>query len=150
MKVRHSYSRQGKKIAEINVVPYIDVMLVLLVIFMVTIPIIQQTVKVEVPNADSRLTDEIKTIPIILTINDKKRLFLNIYPDGTKALTPKQVIYTVIAYLQLAQTKGKKPLIMVKGDKNVDYQSVLTAILLLKKAGADNIGLITQPYEHTV
>ncbi len=77
-----------KPMSEINVVPYIDVMLVLLVIFMVTAPLLMQGVKVELPEADSDPVENQDPEPLIVSINDKGELFLNLGADQEQALSP--------------------------------------------------------------
>ncbi len=139
-----SRTHRRKRMAEINVVPYIDVLLVLLIIFMVTIPLMNQSVNVELPSASTKLTDKITSIPIILTIDQNNKLTLNIHKNKNKHLTPHEVVEQVAAHLQYSKSQGKTRNIMVRGDHGVDYQNVLNGIMLLKQAGVSNVGLMTK------
>ncbi len=137
--------RRNKRMAEINVVPYIDVLLVLLIIFMVTIPLMNQSVSIDLPKASTKLTDKITSIPIILSIDNENKLSLNVHKDGREYLTAAEVVQTVAAHLKIAKDESKERLVMVRGDQGVDYQSVLNGIMLLKQAGVPSVGLMTKP-----
>ncbi|NQY43299.1 MAG: ExbD/TolR family protein [Legionellales bacterium] len=136
--------KRNKRMAEINVVPYIDVLLVLLIIFMVTIPLMNQSVTVELPSAAVELTDKITSIPIILTIDKNNKLTLNINKDQNKYLSHKEVVELVAANLKYSKSQGKEKNVMVRGDYGVDYQNVLNGIMILKQAGVTNVGLMTK------
>ena len=133
-----------KRMAEINVVPYIDVLLVLLIIFMVTIPLMNQSVTVDLPRASTSLTDKITQIPIILTINSNKEMSLNI-AEHEKNIDNNRVVHLVAAHLTHAKNNSKNLDVMVRAHNGVDYQSVLDGIMLLKQAGAPSVGLMTSP-----
>lgn len=135
--------RKKRRIAEINVVPYIDVLLVLLIIFMVTIPLMNQSVNVDLPRASTQLTDKITSIPIILTIDRDNNLTLNIHGDGKKSLDPSNIVEIVAAHLKYAKSQGKDKKVMVRGDRGANYNNVLNGIMLLKQAGAPSVGLMT-------
>jgi biopolymer transport protein TolR len=141
MKFKHS----KKPMAEINVVPYIDVMLVLLVIFMITAPMLTQGVSVELPKAQANIIDNEAQEPIILTVDDKGEYFLNIAEHSEKAMTLEQIGVRVAAELQLDKAAGSKRLVMVKGDKAINYGAVVRAMVLLQQAGAKSVGLMTEP-----
>jgi biopolymer transport protein TolR len=127
--------------AEINVVPYIDVMLVLLVIFMVTAPLLMQGVKVELPEAQSDPVDEQDPEPLIVSINEQGELFLNLGADQQQVLSLATVRERVAAVMR---RNPRKP-VMVWGDKRVAYGEVVVLMSALQEAGAPNVGLVTEP-----
>lgn len=133
--------RSRRRLAsEINVVPYIDVMLVLLVIFMITAPLLTTGVKVDLPNAQAQAMDisEDKQ-PIVLTVSGDGDLYLNVGKNPHEPLQPAEV--TQIAAKVLKQ-RPQAP-VVVKGDGSSDYASVVRAMVLLQKAGAGKVGLLT-------
>jgi len=127
------------KIAEINVVPYIDVMLVLLIIFMVTTPLLSQGVKVNLPKAAAKALSS-KNTPIIVSVNARGNYFLNI----TK--TPNQPIKVaeMQSEVSAALTANDKRPVFVRADSSVNYGDVIRAMSILQQAGAGNIGLMTE------
>ena len=128
-----------RSIAEINVVPYVDVMLVLLVIFMITAPIINQGVEVDLPTASAKPLSKNSPIPIIVSVNKEAKLYLNISAAPSSPIHPDKLQAEVAAALL---QDAKRPVI-VKADKNVSYNNVLQAMVLLQQAGVPNIGLET-------
>ena len=135
--------RRRKRMSEINVVPYVDVTLVLLVIFMVTAPLFHQGVEVELPSAPANpleKTDENQG-PLIVSINQAGQIFVN------KADLPKDPITDNQFRNQIREilSKERGNPIYVRGDKNVDYGRVVTVMVILQDAGAENVGLITDP-----
>lgn len=133
--------RQRKRpMSEINVVPYIDVMLVLLVIFMITTPLLTQGVHVNLPKATSKTLSAKDTLPIVVSVDQQGRYFLNISAHPKQALFPSALANQVAIALQRAHNRN----VYVKGDKNVDYGKVVQAMALLQKAGAKEVGLVTQ------
>jgi biopolymer transport protein TolR len=143
-------SQRRKLVAEINVVPYIDVMLVLLVIFMITTPLLSQGVKVSLPQAAAKAIDTESDLPIVLSINSEGKYFLNIGDEKDTALDAQTVATTVAAALKLSEEKGATPRqVLVKGDQYVDYGKVVQGMVLLQKAGADSVGLMTTPQADT-
>lgn len=129
--------------SEINVVPYIDVMLVLLVIFMITAPLLNQGVEVELPQADAEPLDSEQQDPLVLSIDAAGRYFLNIGGD------PEQEIDAETLKMRAAAVIRQRPkvAVMVRGDAGVDYGSVVAAMALLQQAGASSVGLLTEPAE---
>lgn len=125
--------------AEINVVPYIDVMLVLLIIFMITAPIVQQGVKVELPKISANILPPDQLEPLILTVSKTGEYFLNVGDNLKKPVTDDMVIQRVA---QVLKQKPQTP-ILVRGDKDVNYGAVMTAMVLLQSAGVEKIGLMT-------
>ena len=131
--------------AEINIVPYIDVRLVLLVIFMITTPLLTQGIKVNLPKAQAQTVTHEKQEPIILSVNSQGQYFLNIAPDSKQVISPQDILNLVSAKLQAIQNQHETVAVLVKGDQAVDYGKVVQAMVLLQKAGAKQIGLITTP-----
>lgn len=129
--------------AEINVVPYIDVLFVLLIIFMVTIPLMNQSVDVDLPRASDKLTDQITSIPIILTVDQDNNMSLNVNTVSKEFLAPEDVVQLVAAHLKLSHDRNEIKSVMLRADNALDYQNILNAIMLLKQAGALNVGLMT-------
>jgi len=138
-------SSRRRPMAEINVVPYIDVMLVLLVIFMITTPLLSQGVKVNLPKAHATALTAQQREPIIVSVNRQGQYFLNIADQPAQPIDTQALATRVAAELQLAKQAGQKRLVLVKGDRNVDYGHVMQAMVLLQHAGAAEVGLITQP-----
>lgn len=134
-----------KPIAEINVVPYIDVMLVLLVIFMITAPMLTQGVSVDLPKSQAKAIDNDAKEPIIVSVDSKGQYFLNVDSSPDKPIAKETLAVRVSALLQLARQGGEKRLVLVKGDKSVDYGAVVGVMALLQQAGADKVGLLTEP-----
>lgn len=139
--------RRGKKraLADINVVPYIDVMLVLLIIFMITAPLLTQGVNVHMPEAKAKVIDAPEQKPMIISVDEQGNYYLNISSTPTVPMSPKQLAVRVAAELQVAQKQGKKEAVYVKGDEHVDYGKVVGAMVMLQQAGVADIGLVTEP-----
>jgi biopolymer transport protein TolR len=134
--------RQRKKpMSEINVVPYIDVMLVLLVIFMVTAPLLTQGVAVELPQADANPVDSKNLEPLIVTVDVDGNYYVSIGDDQEKPIDHELLVQRVAAVMQY---KPGTP-VLVRGDENVNYGKVVVAMALIQKAGAPNVGLLTDP-----
>jgi len=131
----HLARHRRKRIAEINVVPYIDVMLVLLVIFMVTAPLLTPGVQVDLPQAAAKPVDSKDSETLIVAVDRKGKLFLD-----DRAITPEALQEKVAAILRL---RPQTP-VMIRGDREVAYNDVMQAMVLLQNAGALSVGLITQ------
>ncbi|HEY0942246.1 MAG TPA: protein TolR [Steroidobacter sp.] len=138
-------ARRGKKlVAEINVVPYIDVMLVLLIIFMITAPMLTQGIKVDLPKAGAEpLPEELmrQHQPLILSVDASGQYYLNIGSNEESPIGEDVVVERVAAVL------GREPQtpVLVKADTNVPYGSVVAGMVLLQEAGAEKVGFITDP-----
>ncbi len=138
--------RRRRLMGEINVVPYIDVMLVLLIIFMITAPLLAEGVKVDLPKAGAQAIppDMLKdTKPIVLTIDAQGQLFLNYNDPEDKALDAATVEAQAAAVLR----RAPETVVLVRGDYRVAYGEVVAAMVLLQRAGADKVGFVTQPPE---
>lgn len=134
-------------IAEINVVPYIDVMLVLLVIFMITAPILSQGVTVDLPKAASSTLKAGDREPIIVSVNREGDFFLNINSSPETPMEAQALMVRVAAELELAKQSHQALHVLVKGDQGVEYGKVVAAMGLLKQAGAEQVGLMTDSPE---
>ncbi|NOQ87621.1 MAG: protein TolR [Gammaproteobacteria bacterium] len=133
-------SKKRRAVSEINVVPYIDVMLVLLIIFMITAPVVQQGVTVELPRlaANSLPPDQLE--PVILTVSKTGDYYLNVGDDLKKPVSDAVVTQRIALVLK---QKPQTP-VLVRGDKDVNYGSVTTAMVLLQSAGVEKVGLMTE------
>lgn len=129
--------------AEINVVPYIDVMLVLLVIFMITAPMLTQGVNVDLPKATAETLQSSDREPIIVSVNRQGEYFLNVSAHPEAVITAQDLLLRVTAELTLAKQSKQILNILVKGDSGATYGKVVSAMSLLKQAGAEKVGLIT-------
>ena len=134
------YQRKKRRpVSEINVVPYIDVMLVLLIIFMVTAPLVTQGVKVDLPKAQAEpLKDESKP-PLIASVDAEGKYYLNVGSSQEDPLTAVDLATIVAAQLQ----KDPDTPVVVKGDGAVPYNNVVQLMVLLQRAGAPSVGLMT-------
>jgi biopolymer transport protein TolR len=144
--LRKKTPRKGPN-ADINVVPYIDVMLVLLVIFMITAPILTQGVSVDLPKATAESLKSADREPIIVSVNHEGLYFLNINSNPAAPMEPSALLVRVAAELQLAKQSGQAMNVLVKGDQGVPYGKVVLAMTLLKQAGAQQVGLLTESPE---
>ena len=136
-------SRRGF-MADINVVPYIDVMLVLLVIFMITTPLLTQGVNVNLPKTSAKALPPKQAMPLIISVTRNGQYFLNVAKNANQALSAQQLMSTINAKLTAAEKRHQHLDVYVKGDKAVEYGAVVQAMVLLQKAGADQVGLITE------
>jgi biopolymer transport protein TolR len=135
-------SRQKHRpIAEINVVPYIDVMLVLLIIFMVTAPLLMQGVKVELPEAASDPVENQDAEPLIVSIRANGELFLNLGAEQEQVLS----LATVKQRVSVVMRRNPEKPVMVWGDRSVAYGEVVLLMSALQEAGAPSVGLVTEP-----
>src|SRR4051812_17859119 len=135
--------RRKRLMAEINVVPYIDVMLVLMIIFMITAPLITQGVKVQLPKAGAQaIPPEMMkdTKPIILSIDETGRLFLNYNQPEDEPLEAAKVEAEAAAVLR----RAPETVVLVRGDYRVAYGEVVAAMTILQRAGADKVGFVTE------
>lgn len=130
-----------RPMSQINVVPYIDVMLVLLVIFMITAPLLTQGVKVELPQASSEPLSAEQNEPLVLSVDSNGFFYLNIGGDPKEPIEPGVILARTAAVLR---QKPATP-VLVKGDRGVDYGRVIQAMVLLQQAGAASVGLMTDP-----
>lgn len=135
--------KRERPISEINVVPYIDVMLVLLVIFMITAPMLSQGISVDLPKAASQTLQPTEREPIIVSVNQQGAYFLNISEAPADPIEAQALVVRVAAELELAKQTKQELHVLVKGDQGVAYGKVVQAMALLKRAGAEQVGLLT-------
>ena len=132
--------RPRRAVAEINVVPYIDVMLVLLVIFMATAPLLMQGVEVDLPKANSTPVSDSDAEPLIVSIDATAKLYLNLGASDDQALSIETVRQRVATVLKRNPDKS----VMVWGDAAVPYGEVVALMSELQAAGAPSVGLVTE------
>jgi biopolymer transport protein TolR len=128
-----------KPMSEINVVPYIDVMLVLLIIFMVTAPMLMQGVKVDLPEANADPVENQDSEPVIVSVNASGQLFLNLGQED-QVLSLATIKDRVAAVMRRSPEKP----VLVWGDRAVPYGEVVTLMAALQEAGAPSVGLVTE------
>lgn len=126
--------------SEINVVPYIDVMLVLLVIFMITAPMLTQGVDVDLPQANSAVIQNNENDVLIASIDSKGDYYID-FGGEQKAITLKELQIKV----RKVFTQNPKLSVLVRGDKTVPYGDVIGLMVSLQSAGVPNVGLVTEP-----
>ena len=132
-----------RPMSEINVVPYIDVMLVLLVIFMITAPLLSQGVKVDLPRVPSEPMPHTDKEPVVISIDNSGNFFINYGDNQDKPIDAQALVNRVAA---LIKYQPKLP-VYVKGDNQVAYGRVVEVLALLQAAGVDGVGLVTEPLE---
>jgi biopolymer transport protein TolR len=130
-----------KPMAEINVVPYIDVSLVLLVIFMITSPMLLTGVNVNLPQAESKTVEPGKDPPVVVTIKAEGELFLD--PGNNTNVPVNAEALREMVIVAVKEKPGR--LVLVRGDTSVEYGKVITVMASLKQAGVPSVGLMTQP-----
>jgi biopolymer transport protein TolR len=133
--------KRGRRLmGEINVVPYIDVMLVLLVIFMVTAPMLSQGIKVDLPRAAAEPIEPDDLEPLVLSIDREGLMYLNLGdPDASQSA--ERVLEIASAALR---REPERP-VLVKADTAVAYGRVVEGMVLLQQSGAKKVGFITEP-----
>jgi len=134
-------TKKHRLMSEINVVPYIDVMLVLLIIFMITAPLLTQGINVDLPKAAAQPIENQKDEPLVLSIDKEGRFFLNIGDNPDSPIEESAVLERVSAVLR----RNADTPVLVKGDQNVPYGRVVIGMTLLQKAGAPKVGFLTDP-----
>ncbi|PIE00566.1 MAG: protein TolR [Thiothrix nivea] len=134
------YSRRTRKsMAEMNVVPYIDVMLVLLVIFMVTAPMMQMGVEIDLPDADAKsLNANNQQEPLIISVDQSGQYFLSNQTPLNDAELHHYIAQQVVAQ------PGQRP-IYIRAAASVEYQHLMRAMAAAQQAGAEKIGLMAEP-----
>jgi biopolymer transport protein TolR len=136
------YRAKKKLLAEINIVPYIDVMLVLLLVFMITTPLLYEGLDIDLPTTEANDVDISKfEEPLIVEINSTGEIRVIQKDNFNQAVSESDLADTIISIY-----KNKKiDKVYVKGDKNIEYEKVIRLISILNKGGVENIGLITLP-----
>lgn len=136
--------RRRRMMSQINVVPYIDVTLVLLIIFMITAPLLTRGVKVQLPQANAEAMKETEHHqPLVLTVDAAGNLYMNVGDNPKKPVKPNMVV----ALARIVLQRAPKTRVLVRGDGNATYDEVVRGMVLLQSAGAKDVGLITQTPE---
>ncbi|MEZ5594202.1 MAG: protein TolR [Gammaproteobacteria bacterium] len=138
------YRSRKRHIAEINVIPYIDVMLVLLVIFMITAPLLNQGVEIELPQAAANPLPPTEQRTLVLDIDRAGQYYLYLVGDAAEPADAEVILAKATALL----SRDPNIPVLVKADTGIDYGTVIRAMTLLQQAGAVKIGLSTQPLEN--
>ena len=137
-----------KPMSEINVVPYIDVMLVLLVIFMATAPLLTQGVSVDLPEAASDAITDAENDPLVVSMREDGALFINTGVAATRGVADKGTRVTIFSLQEQAakilRARPEVP-VYIKADQSLNYGEVVRVMTDLQKAGAPSVGLITDP-----
>ncbi len=134
-------SRGRRLMGEINVVPYIDVMLVLLIIFMITAPLMTQGVKVNLPHAAAKTLSTGRQSPVVLSVTRGGELYITV---GRTTLGPTDAS-TIESHVQTALQTDPNRSVMIRADTAVPYGKIVQAMLILQNAGARKVGFMTQP-----
>jgi biopolymer transport protein TolR len=138
-------ARKRKPMSDINVVPYIDVMLVLLVIFMATAPLLTQGVIVELPKAPSEPVSEQQDDPLVISVRADGAIFVNLGIQNADDEGTRVTIYSLEDQAgKILRARPDVP-VYVKADHALDYGMVVGVMTVLQKAGAESVGLITDP-----
>ena len=138
MRARHRVRR--RPMSEINVVPYIDVMLVLLVIFVITTPLLTQGVKVDLPQAEAEPLDAETQEPLVVTVDAAGDYYVNYGENQRSPVEPRVLAARVGALLRHRPGLA----VVVRGDENVPYGDVVILMTILQRAGAPSVGLMTE------
>jgi biopolymer transport protein TolR len=136
--------KKRKLMGEINVVPYIDVMLVLLIIFMVTAPLMTQGVKVELPKAGAEPIEDVPNHPpLVVSVDAAGNLYINVGDDEDDPASSEDIVTRIAAVL----SRRPDTPVLVKADRAVPYGNVIGAMVLMQRGGAENVGFITDPLD---
>jgi biopolymer transport protein TolR len=138
--IKHT-KRKRRLVADINVVPYIDVMLVLLIVFMVTAPLLMQGVKVELPEASTAPLDDKEKDPLIVSIKADGSYYL----DLGNGKNVQEALPSIIDKVAKVLRQQPKTPVLVWGDARVNYGVVVKLMSELQNAGAPSVGLVTEP-----
>lgn len=134
-----------KPMSEINVVPYIDVMLVLLVIFMATAPLLTQGVVVDLPEAPSEPIDDAESDPLVVSMREDGAIFMNLGMQDADDEGTRVTIFSLEEQAgKILRARTDAP-VYIKADHSLDYGNVVGVMTVLQKAGAKSVGLITDP-----
>jgi len=138
-------AHRRKPISEINVVPYIDVMLVLLVIFMATAPLLTQGVVVDLPEAPSEAIDDTDNDPLVVSMREDGAIFMNLGMQATDDEGTRVTIFSLQEQAgKVLRSRSDAP-VYIKADHRLEYGQVVAVMTVLQKAGAKSVGLITDP-----
>ena len=133
-------SRRHRPMSEINVVPYIDVMLVLLVIFMITAPLLKTGVEVNLPRADAKPIEQVETEPLVVTVDREGQFYVNVGEDPESPVAEQKLVTLAAAVMRRDGNRR----VLVRGDEGVNYQKVVRVMALLQRAGVPQVGLVAE------
>jgi biopolymer transport protein TolR len=134
--------KRRRAMADINVVPYIDVMLVLLIIFMVTAPLLNLGVDIELPKSNAKSLDQ-KTDPVLVSIDEGGALYLTLGAAPREEIDAQRLVAKVSAFVR----QNPAVPVLIGGDHRVEYGRIYETMVLLQQAGAPRIGLMSAPAE---
>jgi biopolymer transport protein TolR len=138
-------AQRRKPMSEINVVPYIDVMLVLLVIFMATAPLLTQGVVVDLPQAPSEAIEDTDDDPLVVSMRADGAIFMNLGMQDADDEGTRVTVYSLEDQAgKILRARSEVP-VYIKADHTLDYGKVVAVMTVLQKAGAESVGLITDP-----
>jgi len=144
MATQYEIRKRRRPMAEINVVPYIDVMLVLLIIFMITAPLLNLGVQVDLPSADAEpMQIDAENIPLIITVMKSGELYLNAAGDEAGLVTAEELIKQVSVFVR----RNPKIEVLVAGDESTGYGKIYQTMVLLQQAGVSKVGLMGDPQD---
>ena len=126
--------------SEINVVPYIDVMLVLLVVFMITAPMLAQGVHVDLPDANAEAIDVKEAEPLVVSVKRDGSYYINLGESKEQGVS----LPDVVARVGAVKRQRPQTMVLVQGDDAVPYGRVVTLMAALQKAGVSDVGLVTE------
>jgi biopolymer transport protein TolR len=138
--MQHRVRKKRQLKNEINVVPYIDVMLVLLIIFMVTAPLLNLGVEIELPESNARPVESQKD-PVVVEVTEDGRYFLTLEGATAEEIDPETLVAKVGAFVR----QNPKVQVLVAGDRRTDYGTVYQGMVLLQEAGVAKVGLMSKP-----
>jgi len=136
--------KRRKLMSSINVVPYIDVMLVLLIIFMVTAPLLNLGVDIHLPQSAAKSVQDPKE-PVLVSVDKEGNFFLTLGTAQREPIDPDNLVRKVAAFVRA----NPQVSVMIGGDERVDYGKIYQAMVLLQQAGVPKVGLMSQPVQET-
>ena len=135
--------QKRKLMGDINVVPYIDVMLVLLIIFMVTAPLLTPGIEVELPKAGAGALSDATNLPLVISVDEAGNLYINVGDNEDQPASADDIVNRT--RIILSEKPGTP--VLVKADRRVQYEYVVGAMVLLQRGGAENVGFVTDPLD---
>jgi biopolymer transport protein TolR len=145
----YATSRKRQPMSDINIVPYIDVMLVLLMVFMLTTPLLIHRVSVGLPKEESQQAITDQKNPIKVTVNKTGAFYLNIAKDPNKPIDTMALKNLVSNAIAQGKSKHESLPVFVQGDAQASYGQIVDAMVALQNAGADHVELVTQATQHS-
>ncbi len=135
--------QKRKLMGDINVVPYIDVMLVLLIIFMVTAPLLTPGIEVELPKAGAGALSDASNLPLVISVDESGNLYINVGDNEDQPASADDIVNRT----RIILTEKPATPVLVKADRRVQYEYVVGAMVLLQRGGAANVGFVTDPLD---